>query len=72
MKLKICLRMGTNMSVHPLMTNPGISSTPTDLDGLKHLVALRTSESEIEAEGKNSQNSERLGKSTGHGLLYTN
>jgi hypothetical protein len=35
--------------------NPGTSSTPTDLDGLRRLMALITSESETGAKGKNSE-----------------
>jgi hypothetical protein len=44
LKLKICFKTGTKMSVHPLIINPGMSSTPTDLDGLRRLMALETSE----------------------------
>jgi hypothetical protein len=32
--------------------NPGMSSTPTDLDGFRCLTALITSESETEVKGK--------------------
>jgi hypothetical protein len=49
LKLKICLRIGTNMSVQPLMTNPGMSTSPADLVGLRRLMALRASESETDA-----------------------
>jgi hypothetical protein len=41
----MCLSKGTNITMQPLMMNPGISSSPTDLDGLRHLIALITSES---------------------------
>jgi hypothetical protein len=46
-------------------------STPTVLHGLRHLVALITSESETDAKGKNSEDNKRVGKTTGQGLLYT-
>jgi hypothetical protein len=51
----MCLRIGTNISVQPLIMNPGISSTPTDLDGLRRLMALIISESETDVKGKNSE-----------------
>jgi hypothetical protein len=35
--------------------NPGISSSPTDLDGLRRLMASIASESETDAEDKNSE-----------------
>jgi hypothetical protein len=67
----MCLSKGTNITVQPLMMNPGISSSPTDLDGLRRLIALTTSESVTGAKGKNSEDDKRAGKSAGHGLLYT-
>jgi hypothetical protein len=36
-----------------------MSSTPTDLDGLKRLIALKISEWETGAKGKNSEDDER-------------
>jgi hypothetical protein len=42
-----------------------MSSTPTDLDDLRH-----TSESEAGSRGKNSDD-ENVGKKTGQWLLYT-
>jgi hypothetical protein len=51
--------------------NPGMPSTPTDLDGLKRLMALIISESERDASGKYSEDGERVGKTIGLGLLYT-
>jgi hypothetical protein len=39
LRLKICLRIGINISVQPLIMNPRMS-TPTDLDGLRCLIAL--------------------------------
>jgi hypothetical protein len=49
--------------------NSGISSSPTDLDGLRRLIALITSESETDAEFKNSEDDKRVGKTTGQGLF---
>jgi hypothetical protein len=34
LKLNICLRIGIKIGEQPFMTNPGISSSPTDLEGL--------------------------------------
>jgi hypothetical protein len=50
------------------MIKPGMTSTPTDLDGLRRLIALKTSESETGANDKNSDDVERVGKTTGPGL----
>jgi hypothetical protein len=41
------------------MTDPGISSSPTDLEGFKLLMAFQTSTSEIGARGKISGYCER-------------
>jgi hypothetical protein len=49
----------------------GMSLTQTHLDGLRRLIDLKISESETEAEDKNSEDYERLGKTTRQGLLYT-
>jgi hypothetical protein len=38
-----------------LIINPWISSSPKDLDGLRRLMASITSESETDAEVKNSE-----------------
>jgi hypothetical protein len=38
----------------------GMSSTATDLDGLRRLMALVTSESETDAEGKKSEDDKRI------------
>jgi hypothetical protein len=35
------------MPEHYLITKPGMLSRPTDLDGLRRLMAVKTSESEI-------------------------
>jgi hypothetical protein len=69
--LKVCLRIGTNISVQPLIINPGMSSSPIDLDGLKCLMALITSESETYTKVKNLEDDKRVGKTTGQRLLYT-
>jgi hypothetical protein len=42
LRLKICLRTGTNILVQRLIIMPGMSST--DLDGLRGLIALKISE----------------------------
>jgi hypothetical protein len=49
---------------------PEMSSTPTDLNGLRGLVALKTSESETGAEAKNSEDVEKVWKKAGQRLLY--
>jgi hypothetical protein len=53
------------------MMNPGMSSSPTYLDCFRRFMALITSKSETDAEGKYSEDEERVGKTTGQGLLYT-
>jgi hypothetical protein len=39
------LKIGRNISVQPLITKPGISSTATDSDSLRSLMVLNISES---------------------------
>jgi hypothetical protein len=51
------------------MTNPGVSSSLTDLKGFSLLMALQTSKSEIGARDKNPEDCERGGKSIGQLLL---
>jgi hypothetical protein len=46
-----------------------MSSTPADLDDLRRLITLKTSESETGAKDKNPEDDERVGKTTGQGLL---
>jgi hypothetical protein len=65
LRLKICLRTGSNVSVQPLIIKPGMSSTPTDLDDLMCLIALKTSESQTGTKETNSEHDERVGKITG-------
>jgi hypothetical protein len=54
-------RTDTNISVQPLIIKPEMSSTPTYLDGLRRLIALKT-ESDTGANYKNSENDERVGR----------
>jgi hypothetical protein len=55
------------MSLQPLIIKPGMSSTPTDLDGLRRLRDLKPSVSERIAKDESSEE-ERVGKTTGQGL----
>jgi hypothetical protein len=48
-----------------------MSSTLIDLDGLRRLIAIKTSESETGAKDKDSQDNEKMEKTTGQGLLCT-
>jgi hypothetical protein len=48
-----------------------MSSSPTDLDGLRCIMAWITAESETDANVKNSEDDKRVGKTTRQGLLYT-
>jgi hypothetical protein len=49
----------TKISEQPFITKLGMSSSPTDLDGLRRLRALQMSSSEIGANDKNSEDCER-------------
>jgi hypothetical protein len=51
------------------MIKPGISSSPTDLEGFSLLMALQKSASEMGARDKNSEDCERVGKSIEQWLL---
>jgi hypothetical protein len=42
--------------------NPGMSSTPTDLDDLRRLMALITSKSETDAKVENSEGDKKGGE----------
>jgi hypothetical protein len=66
-----CLRTGTEILEQPLITKPGTSSNPVDLDGLRCLRALKLSESEIGAKDKNSEHGRRVGRAYRQRLLYT-
>jgi hypothetical protein len=47
------------MTKQTLLTNPGRSPGPADLEGFRLLMALQTSESEINLRDKNSEDCER-------------
>jgi hypothetical protein len=49
----------------------GMSSTPTDLDDFRRIMASKRSESETGAQDKNSENNESVGNPKGRGMLYT-
>jgi hypothetical protein len=49
------LRTGTKIPEQPLIINPGESLNPTDLEGFRRFMALRTSSPETRARGKNSE-----------------
>jgi hypothetical protein len=62
-KILLCQAQVENMpknrnkiSERPFMIKPGISSSPTDLEGFSLLMALQTSASEMGAKNKNSEN----------------
>jgi hypothetical protein len=59
LRLNICLKIGIKMSEQPFMINPGISSSPTELEDFSLLMALQTSASEIGARDKNSEDCAR-------------
>jgi hypothetical protein len=71
LRLKICLRIGTNISVQHLIMNPRMWSTATDLEDLRRLMAMITSESESDAKSMNSEDYKSVEKTRGQGLLYT-
>jgi len=54
LRLNINLRTGIKTSKQPFMMKAGMPSSPTDFDCRRRLVALRTSESETEALGRES------------------
>jgi hypothetical protein len=49
-----------------------VSSSPTYSDGLRHLKAVKLSQSKTGGKHKNSENDEKVGKITGQGLSYNN
>jgi hypothetical protein len=71
LRLNIYLRKGTDISAHPLIPKPELPWILTDLNGLRRLRALKTPESKIETKDKNSEGDEKVGKTSGEGLLYT-
>jgi hypothetical protein len=62
--LNTSLRIGINIA-----EQPGISSSPTNLEGFSLLLALQTSASETGATDRNSEHCERRGKSIEEQLL---
>jgi hypothetical protein len=54
LRLNINLRTGIKTSKQSFMMKAGMPSSPTDFDGCRRLVALRISESETEALGRES------------------
>jgi hypothetical protein len=48
-----------------------VINSKTDLDGLRGLRALKTSDSEIRAKDEHSEDYESVGKTSGQRLLYT-
>jgi hypothetical protein len=62
--------MDTNVST-PLDDNPRDVIDSERFRWSQGLESFRTSESETGANGKNSEDPERVGKTTEHGLLYT-
>jgi hypothetical protein len=60
---------GIEILEQPFMIKPGISSSPTDLEGFSLLMALQTSASEMGARDKISEDCERGGKSIEQWLL---
>jgi hypothetical protein len=54
LRLKINLRTGINISEQPFIINAGMPSNPPDFDGCRHHIALRKSESETDAIGRES------------------
>ena len=56
LRLKINLRIDNKLSEQPFIINAGMPSNPTDFDGRRRLLALRTSESETDATSTESDN----------------
>jgi hypothetical protein len=52
---RMCLRIGIKILEQPFMIKPGISSSPTDLEGFSLLMALQTSASKMGARDKISE-----------------
>jgi hypothetical protein len=53
----------------PFIMKPGISSSPANFEGFSLLMALQTSASETGARDRNSEHSERWGRSMEQQLL---
>jgi hypothetical protein len=58
--LKINLRKGIKISEQPFIINAGMLSIPTDFEGRKRLMALKTSKSETDAKDKESEEREAV------------
>jgi hypothetical protein len=54
LRLKINLRTDVKISELPLITEAGLLSSPTDLDGRRHFTAFKTSELEIDGNANKS------------------
>jgi hypothetical protein len=54
-RLNVCVNSGINTSEQPLIMKDGMPSSPTHLEGLRHLIDLLTSAAEIGAVGKKSE-----------------
>ena len=54
LRLKINLRTGTKISEQTLIKNAGMPSSPTDFDGRARCIAVKTSESQTDAAGRES------------------
>jgi hypothetical protein len=63
-QVKYMPKIAIKILEQPFMIKPGISSSPTDLEGFNLLMALQTSASELGARDQNSEDCERAGKST--------
>jgi hypothetical protein len=57
--LKIYLSSGANIVEQPFMMKLGIPSGPTDFEGLRHLIALKMSNSLMGGKFKKSLDNER-------------
>jgi hypothetical protein len=65
----MCLRIRIKILEQPFMIKPGISPSPTDLEGFGLLMALQTSATEMGATDKSSEDRERGGMSIGQWLV---
>jgi hypothetical protein len=60
LKLNICISIAIKITELPFKTNPGMSSSPTALEGLKQLMASQTSASGIGVKDRDSEDCGRL------------
>jgi hypothetical protein len=61
-QVKYVLKITIKTTEQLIVTNPGISSSPTDLESFSLLMSLQISASEIGARDKNSDNCKRGGE----------